>query len=294
MALSLTREFFQIPVVTRTYTTACILTTAAVVRNNTTRTNTEPAHFNSCCSERTHSQLQQLQVITPFQLYFNPELIISRYQIWRLITSFFFFGSLGFGFLFNIVFLYLSLSCEKQLHGCYQQYGKPAAESLTEVSYRYCRMLEEDCFRGRTADFVFMFLFGGILITLLGLFANIVFLGQAFITMLVYIWSKRNPLVRMNFLGLFTFQAPFLPWVLMGCSLLLGNPITVDLLGISVGHLYYFLEDVFPNRPGGRKLLTTPELLRVMFDPPEGPDRHLLQEEQQERGGLQQGVEQHS
>ncbi|KAM4746229.1 uncharacterized protein FYW61_018459 isoform 5-T5 [Anableps anableps] len=136
MALSLTREFFQIPVVTRTYTTACILTTAAVVRNNTTRTNTEPAHFNSCCSERTHSQLQQLQVITPFQLYFNPELIISRYQIWRLITSFFFFGSLGFGFLFNIVFL-----------------------------YRYCRMLEEDCFRGRTADFVFMFLFGGILIT---------------------------------------------------------------------------------------------------------------------------------
>ncbi|KAM4746227.1 uncharacterized protein FYW61_018459 isoform 3-T3 [Anableps anableps] len=165
MALSLTREFFQIPVVTRTYTTACILTTAAVVRNNTTRTNTEPAHFNSCCSERTHSQLQQLQVITPFQLYFNPELIISRYQIWRLITSFFFFGSLGFGFLFNIVFLYLSLSCEKQLHGCYQQYGKPAAESLTEVSYRYCRMLEEDCFRGRTADFVFMFLFGGILIT---------------------------------------------------------------------------------------------------------------------------------
>uniref|UniRef100_A0A3B3TIA9 Derlin n=1 Tax=Poecilia latipinna TaxID=48699 RepID=A0A3B3TIA9_9TELE len=108
MALSLTQEYFQIPLVTRTYTTACVLTTAAV----------------------------QLQVISPFQLYFNPDLIISRYQIWRLITSFFFFGSLGFGFLFNIIFL-----------------------------YRYCRMLEEDCFRGRTADFVFMFLFGGILIT---------------------------------------------------------------------------------------------------------------------------------
>lgn len=33
------------------------------------------------------------------------------------------------------------------------------------MRYRYCRMLEEDCFRGRTADFVFMFLFGGIVIT---------------------------------------------------------------------------------------------------------------------------------
>ncbi|XP_014901881.1 derlin-2-like isoform X1 [Poecilia latipinna] len=231
MALSLTQEYFQIPLVTRTYTTACVLTTAAV----------------------------QLQVISPFQLYFNPDLIISRYQIWRLITSFFFFGSLGFGFLFNIIFL-----------------------------YRYCRMLEEDCFRGRTADFVFMFLFGGILITLLGLFANIFFLGQAFITMLVYVWSKRNPLIRMNFLGLLTFQAPLLPWVLMGCSLLLGNPVTADVLGIGVGHLYYFLEDVFPNQPGGRKLLTTPDLLRVMFDPPD-----LLQEEQQEED-LQHNEEQGS
>lgn len=33
MALSLTQEYFQIPVVTRAYTTACVLTTAAVVRS---------------------------------------------------------------------------------------------------------------------------------------------------------------------------------------------------------------------------------------------------------------------
>lgn len=33
MALSFTQEYFQIPVVTRAYTTACVLTTAAVVRN---------------------------------------------------------------------------------------------------------------------------------------------------------------------------------------------------------------------------------------------------------------------
>lgn len=31
--------------------------------------------------------------------------------------------------------------------------------------YRYCRMLEEGSFRGRTGDFVFMFLFGGLLMT---------------------------------------------------------------------------------------------------------------------------------
>uniref|UniRef100_A0A8D3AZQ0 Derlin n=1 Tax=Scophthalmus maximus TaxID=52904 RepID=A0A8D3AZQ0_SCOMX len=135
-AHSFTQEYLQIPVVTRAYTTACVLITAAV----------------------------QLEVVGPFQLYFNPELIIRRYQIWRLVTNFLFFGSLGFSFLFNIIFL-----------------------------YRYCQMLEESCFRGRTADFVFMFLFGGVVMTLFALLADVFVPGQAFIVMLVHVWSRRLP-----------------------------------------------------------------------------------------------------
>lgn len=123
-----------------------------------------------------------------------------------------------------------------------------------------------------------------------GVFVSLVFLGQAFTIMLVYIWSRRNPNVRMNFFGLLNFQAPFLPWVLMGFSLLLGNSIIVDLLGtelllsrlnssascravmtrsscfhlspgIVVGHVYFFLEDVFPNQPGGGRWLKTPSIM---------------------------------
>ncbi|XP_032731901.1 derlin-3 isoform X6 [Lontra canadensis] len=176
-------EFLQVPAVTRAYTSACVLTTAAVV--------------------------------------------------WRLVTNFLFFGPLGFSFFFNMLFV-----------------------------FRYCRMLEEGSFRGRTADFVFMFLFGGVLMTLLGLLGSLFFLGQALTVMLVYVWSRRNPQVRVNFFGLLTFQAPFLPWALMGFSLLLGNSILVDLLGIAVGHIYYFLEDVFPNQPGGKRLLLTPSFLQ--------------------------------
>uniref|UniRef100_A0A8C9LQ00 Derlin n=2 Tax=Boreoeutheria TaxID=1437010 RepID=A0A8C9LQ00_9PRIM len=220
---SLRLEYLQIPPVSRAYTTACVLTTAAV----------------------------QLELITPFQLYFNPELIFKHFQIWRLITNFLFFGPVGFNFLFNMIFL-----------------------------YRYCRMLEEGSFRGRTADFVFMFLFGGFLMTLFGLFVSLVFLGQAFTIMLVYVWSRRNPYVRMNFFGLLNFQAPFLPWVLMGFSLLLGNSIIVDLLGIAVGHIYFFLEDVFPNQPGGIRILKTPSILKAIFDTPdEDPNYNPLPEE---------------
>uniref|UniRef100_A0A670JLY7 Derlin 2 n=2 Tax=Podarcis muralis TaxID=64176 RepID=A0A670JLY7_PODMU len=51
------QEYLQVPPVTRAYTTACVLTTAAV----------------------------QLELITPFQLYFNPELIFKHFQVLLLV-----------------------------------------------------------------------------------------------------------------------------------------------------------------------------------------------------------------
>ncbi|KAH7957813.1 hypothetical protein HPB52_023149 [Rhipicephalus sanguineus] len=62
------------------------------------------------------------------------------------------------------------------------------------------------------------------------MFVNQLFLGHAFTTMLVYIWSRRNPYFRLNFFGLINFQAPYLPWVLLGFSLILGNSVIVDIV----------------------------------------------------------------
>lgn len=88
--------------------------------------------------------------------------------------------------------------------------------------------------------------------------------------MMVYLWGRRNEHVRMSFLGLFPFTAPYLPWVLLSFSVLLGNSATIDLIGIAVGHLYYFLEDVYPAIADirgwrTRRLLQTPALLYVPF-----------------------------
>ncbi|KAF6212721.1 hypothetical protein GE061_010428, partial [Apolygus lucorum] len=49
---TLMQEYMQMPVVTRAYTTACVVTTLAV----------------------------QLEIVSPFQLYFNPILIMKQYQ----------------------------------------------------------------------------------------------------------------------------------------------------------------------------------------------------------------------
>ncbi|KAI5644258.1 der1-like family domain-containing protein [Phthorimaea operculella] len=210
------QEYMLIPPVTRAYTTACVITTIAV----------------------------QLDLVSPFQLYFNPILITKKYQLWRLITTFLFFGNIGFNFFFNMIF-----------------------------TYRYCRMLEEGSFRGKTADFVVMFLFGGVLMIISAFFVNLLFLGQAFTIMIVYVWSRRNVFVRMNFFGLMNFQAPYLPWVLLGFSVLLGNSISVDLVGMAIGHIYFFMEDILPNQRGGQRLLKTPQFLKKLLDPaPEEPD----------------------
>jgi Derlin-2/3 len=81
--------------------------------------------------------------------------------------------------------------------------------------------------------------------------------------MVVYVWSKRNPHQALNILGIFTFTAPFLPWVLLGLGVLLGGGSSVydDILGIAVGHVYYFWEDVYPTYRPGRRLLKTPNFM---------------------------------
>ena len=158
-------------------------------------------------------------------------------------------------------------------------------------------MLEEGSFRGKTADFFWLLIFAATatlvslsaisyLNLLLCLFHQcnkfadnlqllspiasllpgppMTFLGSPLAFTLVYIWSRRNPWIRLNFLGLFVFSAPFLPWVLLGFSLLLNSGFpTGDLMGIAVGHIYYFFEDVWPNerQSGGVRILKTPAFM---------------------------------
>lgn len=86
--------------------------------------------------------------------------------------------------------------------------------------------------------------------------------------MLVYVWSRRNPFVRMNFLGFLNFNAPYLPWVLMAFNVFIYNHWPwADIQGLVIGHIFYFLEDVYPRMPssGGRKLLESPRILKQLF-----------------------------
>uniref|UniRef100_A0A7S3VFZ7 Derlin n=1 Tax=Chaetoceros debilis TaxID=122233 RepID=A0A7S3VFZ7_9STRA len=181
--------YMEIPPVSRIYFTSAFLTT-------------------TCCA---------VDIINPYYLYYNPELIFEG-QIWRLFSPFLFFGLFSVDFMFNMYFL-----------------------------VRHCRQLEEGDFRGKPSQFVLMILFGISLIVLIAPFLQMHnFLGSALTFMMTYVWGRRNEDVRMSMFGVITFTAPYLPWVMLAFGFLVGNPVDMSLVGIAVGHAYYFLEYIYP------------------------------------------------
>ena len=148
-----------------------------------------------------------------------------------MFTNFLFMGELGIDFVFHMFFL-----------------------------IRYSKSLEETSFRNRPADFLWLLVFGMIVLTAIAPFVKVQFLGTSLNFMLVYIWSRRNPHVPLSFLGVFNFSAAYLPWVLMLFSVLIGSSPLMDVLGMIAGHTYYYLEDVYPRtaQGAGRRLLKTP------------------------------------
>lgn len=125
-------------------------------------------------------------------------------------------------------------------------------------------MLEESYAR-RTIDFVWLLMLASGALLVLSPFASDPFLGGPLSFAITYIWSRRNAGIEMSFLGLFNFSAAYLPLVLIGFSFVAYSRVpTADILGLVVGHIYYFLEDVWPQNPssGGKKFLETPAMLR--------------------------------
>jgi Derlin-2/3 len=182
-----------------------------------------------------------LDIITPFHLYFNWRAIYHQGELWRLVTNFLFFGTFGVDFFLHMYFL------------C-----------------RYCRSLEEGNFSGRSADFLFCLLFGMTLLMFIAPFMPLMFYGSSLTFMLVYLWGRRNPHMQVSLLGLVHFQAPYLPWVLLAFSVLLGHDMTSDALGIVVGHVFYYFKDVWPAIAAARgwrfkRVLATPKVIHLLF-----------------------------
>lgn len=104
--------------------------------------------------------------------------------------------------------------------------------------------------------------------------------------MVLYVWSRRNPHEQLQLYGLFTVRAAYLAYVLVALGLMMGQHPLVDVLGITVGHAYYYVADVMPVAYGVEGLVKAPRLLRVIMgeDRAGGPmdDMEDIEQEEQE------------
>lgn len=96
-------------------------------------------------------------------------------------------------------------------------------------------MLEESA--ASPAAFSWMMAYAATTLLCLAPFFHQAFLGTTLSSTLVYIWSRRHPDTVLSFVGLLTFKAPWLPFVMIGLSVVLhGHWPKDELFGIVVGH----------------------------------------------------------
>lgn len=183
------------------------------------------------------SVLVHCNVVTEFQLFYSFRAVYAKSQYWRLLTTFLYFGRLNLDLIYHVFFL-----------------------------QRYSRLLEESSGRS-PAYFAWLMFYAASALLIISPFLSLPFLGTALSSSLVYIWARRNPDTRLSFLGLLTFSAPYLPWVLMAFSLVVYQTVPKDeILGVAVGHVWYFFNDVYPTLHGGHRPLDPPGWWHRLFE----------------------------
>lgn len=112
----------------------------------------------------------------------------------------------------------------------------------------------------------------------------------------LYVWCQLNKDDIVNFWFGTRFKAMYLPWVLLAFNMIIAGGGIMELVGIIVGHLYFFLMFKYPQELGGPALLQTPSILKEWFPNTSGgihgfgvPPQPRAQNGNQNRGGIFRG-----
>jgi len=163
-------------------------------------------------------------IFNPGYLFLDYYRFVNSFHIWRPITALFFYPitpSTGFHFLINLYFL-----------------------------YNYSLRLETGLFSGRPADYFFMLIFNWICCVIIGLFAEFAYLMDPMVLSVLYVWCQLNKDTIVSFWFGTQFKAMYLPWVLLGFNVIISGRGMMELVGIVVGHLYFFLAMQYPQKFG--------------------------------------------
>merc|ERR1719369_2132402 len=100
---------------------------------------------------------------------------------------------------------------------------------------------------------------------IMALFMNIFFLMDLLVLSVLYVWCQLNKDTIVNFWFGTQFKAMYLPWVLFAFKAVIADGGVMELIGILIGHMYFFLMFKYPQDFGGPSLLSTPDFLYNFF-----------------------------
>ena len=86
----------------------------------------------------------------------------------------------------------------------------------------------------------------------------------------IYVWCQYNKDVQLSFFFGTRFKASIFPWIMFAFHFILYHSFWESAIGITVGHFYFFMMEIYPRQPGGSFLLQTPEFMRRIFPGPHG------------------------
>lgn len=178
-------------------------------------------------------------LLSPQSLALFPPFIFQQYQVYRLFTSYFYFGPLSLQFLFAM--------------GLLLQYGRSLEGEYYSNSGR------------NRMDFIWTLFLGWLVFTPLFIWVfPLYFPAGIMVSFVGYLWSRRDPFRPISVYG-FTLKAWHTPLVFIFFDLVMQNPLLPTFLAIGVGHLIHMLQNMVP-RVYGISPVKCPEFLLQLGD----------------------------
>lgn len=176
-------------------------------------------------------------LVLPVQIAYLWPYIWHKFEIWRFLTCFTFLGKFSLGFLFQVMML-VNFS-----------WGYETKPFRVDGGHR----------EGTSADYAFTLLFCAALHLVIAYLINVPFLAQFLLYSITYIWSRKNPDEVVTLMFGIRCTGLYLPWYFMAFGVCLGHSLTSHLIGVFVGHIFYYVTQIKP-------MLNCPQFLHDIFD----------------------------
>ena len=179
------------------------------------------------------STLCSINFIEVHDLYFDMTLIIDKHEYWRILTTFLYYGNFGIHTFIHLFAL-----------------------------FQNSKMLEVMMFQGQLADFLYFIILSCAAMLVIAPALNLYFLSESLFMCLTYLLSKKNREGRIALIGLpVNIPYAFLPYIF----LMFGMDKS-KIIGMVIGHVYYFCEDVLPSLPVSKdfRLFSPPKFIRAI------------------------------